>query len=267
MRSLVAFLRTKYGVVPAVSEVTPWDIQAWMADMQARGLAPETIKGYFGALRAFFRWAEDWELIEKKKSPMRPFKSPKVPDKAKEFLSKAQFEALLAVCDQITLIGWRRRSELLLLATTGLRLYEMSELRLEDIDWQHGLIRILRGKGQRARWVPLHRDVQRSLWRYLAIRTDDSEWLWVHVSGKRLRYNGIAMDTVRLYERAGFRVKDRHHVLRRTWAAHAARQKIPLQHIMGIGGWRTPRMVMHYTRLMLQEDEARESFKDFDPYA
>jgi len=81
-------------------------------------------------------------------------------------ISASQVKALLAACDRRSPVGRRDYAMLLLLARLGLRAGEVVELRLEDLDWDEGAIRI-RGPAQRCDQLPLPADVGAALVEYL----------------------------------------------------------------------------------------------------
>ncbi len=81
-------------------------------------------------------------------------------------ISASQVKALLAACDRRSPVGRRDYAMLLLLARLGLRAGEVVELRLEDLDWDEGAIRI-RGPAQRCDQLPLPADVGAALAEYL----------------------------------------------------------------------------------------------------
>jgi len=87
-------------------------------------------------------------------------------------LPAAKVETLIASCDTTTPTGIRDRAILLLLARLGLRAGDIMRLRLDDIDWQHGTLRVC-GKGRREANLPLPQDVGDALLKYLTeVRLD-----------------------------------------------------------------------------------------------
>lgn len=81
-------------------------------------------------------------------------------------ISASQVQSLLARCDRRTATGRRDYAVLLLLARLGLRASEVVQLRLDDLDWDEGAIRI-RGPAQRCDRLPMPADVGAALVDYL----------------------------------------------------------------------------------------------------
>ena len=81
-------------------------------------------------------------------------------------LPPEQVDSVLASCDRNTAVGRRDHAILLLLARLGLRGGEVATLKLDDIDWDKGLV-TLSGKGQRREALPLTEEVGRAVADYL----------------------------------------------------------------------------------------------------
>lgn len=83
-----------------------------------------------------------------------------------KYLPAAKVEALINSCDTTTPTGIRDRAILLLLARLGLRAGDIMRLRIDDIDWQQGSLRVC-GKGRREAKLPLPQDAGDALLTYL----------------------------------------------------------------------------------------------------
>ena len=85
------------------------------------------------------------------------------------YLAPDQVERVIAACDTRTLLGARDRAVLLLLARLGLRAGDVAGLRLEDIDWGAGRLKVC-GKARRETWLPLPQDAGDAILEYLKKR-------------------------------------------------------------------------------------------------
>jgi site-specific recombinase XerD len=86
------------------------------------------------------------------------------------YLPGEQVERLIRSCDTRTLLGTRDRAVLLLLARLGLRAGDIADLRLQDVDWREGRLKVC-GKGRREVWLPLPQDVGEAILKYLKKRS------------------------------------------------------------------------------------------------
>jgi integrase/recombinase XerD len=163
------------------------DLNAWATWLAARGT-----HGLLGATRgdvdeflaAQFRAKSKATSIQRRLSTLRRFyrmhalrgaladptlrvRSPKLPRRLPKYLSEPQVEALLDAPDCDTTLGLRDRAMLETLYATGLRVSELVGLRLAQISFDAGVVRVL-GKGSKERLVPLGEEAIDWLKRYLA---------------------------------------------------------------------------------------------------
>ena len=174
---------------------------------------------------------------------MARLRTPKAPKRRKGFVTREQYESILAICSVNDFLGARRQVMFRLLKSSGIRLNEMVLLRLDDLDWDASRIRVIYGKGQKERYVPFNRDVQLAAMKYGRLRSDDHGCLWVSEEREPMGYNAVYRDVRRMMQRAGVEVKDAVHVWRRSWAANAVRSGIPRPYVQAIAGWSTPTMM------------------------
>ena len=247
-----------------VQEVTHLDIVGYLETLKRRGLSPRTVKGRFGTLRFFFEWATSWELVAQ--NPTARLKTPRAPLRRKGFVSREQYESILDICPMNEFLGARRQAVFRLLLSSGIRLNELINLNLDDLDGVKGQVRVIYGKGQKERNVPYVRDAQQAMNRYLHFRGDGMACLWVTEERGRLSYRQMQDDIRVTMVRAGIDIKDKAHAFRRTWAANAVRSGIPRPYVQAIAGWSTPTMMDRYTEAMQGEEQALEAFRNFDPW-
>ena len=251
-------------------DVTAFHVLAHMEDMRNRGLRPRTVRTRLQAVKTFFTWATNWEIIPGSVAKsIERIKPPKLPKEPKPFIQPDSFDRLLELCPLNTFVGARRQSMLWVMATTGIRRKELWMLEIGDLDWELGRVIIRKGKGQRFRVAPFSKQAQRPLLRYLQHRADKHPCLWVTEERRPLSYNGVGQDISRLCGYAGIKdgVKDVCHIFRRTFIAWAEKDKIPREYTMAVVGHRTEAMISHYAAAMREEEaEALEAFRDFQPF-
>jgi integrase/recombinase XerD len=119
-----------------------------------------------GGVRRFCRWlAEHGHLAE---DPSRRLSLPRVEKRLpRGILTPEEAEAILAQPDVSTTQGLRDRALLELLYATGMRRGEVERLRVEDLDFAGGVVRIDQGKGKKDRLVPLSERAAAWLQKYL----------------------------------------------------------------------------------------------------
>ena len=137
---------------PAVAE--PVDIEAFLASLEARGLARSSIARSLAAVRGLHRFCE----LERGANgdPARHVERPGLGRSLPKALSEAEVEALLKAPAGDEPETIRDRAILELLYATGVRISELAGLCLGDLDPEAGLVRVI-GKGSKERIVPVGR--------------------------------------------------------------------------------------------------------------
>lgn len=128
------------------------DLLAFLAARQKEGIVARSNARMLSALRHAYRYFLRERLIEA--DPSALLQSPKLPKGLPKALSEADVEALLAAPDVDTPKGLRDRAMLELMYASGLRVSELCELRLSELNLRQGALRV-RGKGSKDRLLPV----------------------------------------------------------------------------------------------------------------
>lgn len=238
---------------PEICQVTKYDIQKYFVYLQDNNRSPHYIHANYRALRTFFNWCVAEEFIDK--SPLNNLKAPKLPRQGKPFLTQEQYEKLLSVCARSTFTGIRNYAVLRLLWGSGMRLSELSNLKLDDLNWEKGHIRVF-GKGSRERYAPFPLKARKAVYSYILRRRDDLPELWLTESRHPAKKWCIVSAMVRMQERAGLHgeIQDMHHIFRRSWAHRMIQERVPLKYIQLAGGWSNLSVLMQYVAAIESEE-------------
>ena len=158
------YINREYNRSLALDEITKQQIRGFMSHLVAAGLSRNSIGRKLAALRSYFRYLN--RIGEISANPAQQIQTPKYKKKLPVFLSIQQALQVLNLPDSDTPEGLRDRAILELFYGTGIRLRELTNLDIEDIDFYSGLIRIL-GKGRKERMVPLGPNAAKILKKYL----------------------------------------------------------------------------------------------------
>jgi len=129
-----------------------------------RPLSPHTVQGYVRTLRAFFNWAVREGLLEE--SPMTRVKTPKAPKLTMPFFTEEEMQRLLKAAKGKGPINHRNYTIILVLLDTGIRVSELTSLRMQDLYLTEGYFKVF-GKGGKERIVPMGRTCRLALFRYV----------------------------------------------------------------------------------------------------
>jgi site-specific recombinase XerD len=154
-----------------------------------------------------------------------------------EILERREVEALLAGCGTSP-TGRRDRAVLTLLWRSGLRISEAVALRPADLNLSDGSVRVLCGKGGKARTVALDALARSALEAWLAVRPPGRGPLFCPISkpGQRLKSNHIRNRLRRLAAQAGIEKRVHPHGLRHTYAVELDAEGFPLRDIRDLLG-------------------------------
>jgi integrase/recombinase XerD len=206
-----------------VGKATVEELERYLAELRAQGLAPSTIARRAAAIRSFFR--HQMLLGRVNENPAAGVQLPRRRRQLPRTLSPREAERLLEAAVGTTPRALRDRALVELLYGAGLRVSEAVGLERGGVDLEHRVVRAL-GKGDRERIVPIGREAAEALRRYLARgrphlnRRHRSE-LFLNAQGGALTRAGAFLILRRLAEKAGLEPDRVHpHLLRHTFATH-----------------------------------------------
>ena len=132
-----------------------------------RPVCAYTVDRYHTALSALFRWSVEEGMIET--NPMATIRKPRFQRKIIKGLEPDVCQRLLASFNGKDLEDYRNKAMVYMFLYTGLRLSELANLKMSDINMEKGIIRVI-GKGDKERLVRIGGKAQKALWNYLAHR-------------------------------------------------------------------------------------------------
>ncbi len=164
-----------------IDEAKREHILSYLAAEIDRGKKTKTIARTLSCLRTFFKFLKRENHISS--DPTLRVDSPKLGRILPNSLSETEVEMLLAAPDIRNTIGFRDRTMLEVLYACGLRVSELVDLRLSDLNLKQGVVRIL-GKGSKERLIPLGDEA--------------IAWLNTYIADKRLHLvkGNLSEDTV-----------------------------------------------------------------------
>jgi integrase/recombinase XerD len=215
--ALTAFL----GHGPAAA--TKDELERYLAELRAQGLAATTIARRTAALRSFYR--HQVLLGARSDNPAAELELPRRRRTLPRTLSAGEAMRLIEAATGTTPRSLRDRALVELLYGGGLRISETVGLEKGSVDLDNRLVRVL-GKGRKERIVPLARETAESLRRYLAhgrpfLDTRHRPELFLNARGGALTRAGAFLLLRQLAERAGLEPERIHpHLLRHSFATH-----------------------------------------------
>jgi len=214
------------------------------------------------ALRSFFKWLvkNDWKVLSPEKIDV-----PKMPERNLKFLTTDQVSRLLAQPEISHPRGLRDRAILETLFSTGLRVSELVKLNRDKIDLKRREFGVV-GKGGRARVVFLSSSAAKWLGRYLAVRNDSWQPLFIRITGKnppvingekmRLTARSVQRIVKKYVRKAKLPVDATTHTLRHSFATDllmAGADIRSVQEMLGHKNIATTQIYTHVTNRQLRQ--------------
>jgi len=218
-----------------------------------------TVNDYYRTLRTYFNWLQREELILE--NPFNRLKPPKIEKKVIQALTPTEIERLFKEVAGKSPIDIRNKAILSVLLDTGLRVSELANLSLDDID--SGSILVRHGKGGKQRMVRIGSRAQKAVWKYVTIyRRSEGRQLFINRSGEPLDVQGIKILIRRMGEKVG--VKAHPHKFRHTFAVSFLRAGGDVFSLQYLLGHTTLQMTQRYLQ-SLDSNDAMNAHRKFSP--
>lgn len=239
------------------TETNRWQKIGNGSESSSRKSSSRTVHHYYSALRAFFNWMVMECFVNE--SPLAKVKVQKTKPRVIQPYSLEAIKKIIQICDYdyehgAKFLGSRNRAIVLVLLDSGLRLSELTNIKIPDIDTEKGWIKVI-GKGEKERIVRIGKVAQKALWRYLIYRGEnDYKEVWLSEEKRPLRSAGIQSIIQSLKKQAGINETGSVHRFRHTFALNflrADRNPFNLQYLLGHNSLE---MVKRYTATMGMED-------------
>jgi integrase/recombinase XerD len=237
-----------------VSDLTRADLRKWIASLSREGLAPASIARAVSATRGFFKFLMlDGHI---KSHPAEDLDTPQRFAYLPKFLTEDEINRLFAAPDISTEEGIRDRAVVEIMYATGLRVSELVNLKLTDVDLMTGLVRC-HGKGNKERRVPLGKSAIHWLQQYAAVKAGYGKQSSPHVFLHRGRpfTRQLAWSMIKRHaEKAGIKNVSP-HTLRHSFATHLLQHGADsrsVQALLGHSDISTTQIYTHITNMHLR---------------
>ena len=204
----------------AIEELTRADLRGWIADLSREGLSPASVSRAVSAARGLFRFLMLDGHIQR--HPAEDLNTPQGNAYLPRFLTEEEMERLLATPDVATDEGVRDRAMMELMYAAGLRVSELVELKLADVNLDAGLV-ACHGKGSKERRVPIGKSATHWLQQYAGVRArfgkGHNPHLFLNSLGGKLTRN-FAWAMIKRHAQSARLERVSPHTLRHSFATH-----------------------------------------------
>ncbi|MDP6633453.1 MAG: tyrosine recombinase XerC [Phycisphaerae bacterium] len=232
----------------------PLEVRAMLAVLRNSGLSKSTIARKLAAIRSFYRFLVKIDQLEA--SPVSVVRTPRQDKRLPKCLDIQQIEALLAAPDTASLLGARDRAIIETIYAAGLRVSELVDLDIEDLDEFSEVVRIA-GKGKKERLCPLGSMSIAAIGHYLKMRHSPRTGpLFVNKHGTRISARSVRRKLDKYLLEAGIDPGVSPHTLRHSFATHmlnAGADLRSVQELLGHSSLSTTQVYTHLTTKRLKE--------------
>ena len=234
-------------------------LRAYVGHLHNEGMAPVSIRRAQSALRAYFGFLTAEGIVAE--DPSDRMERPKAARKLPEFLSQDEAVRVVEAVDPDSPVHWRDRAVLELLYATGMRVSELTRLRLVDLELDHASCLVF-GKGGKERLVPIGSTAVEVVDRYLrSVRPalDGGKGggvVFLNQRGTPLSRMSVWTIVTRAATRAGIQRKISPHTLRHSCATHlleGGADLVVVQELLGHADISTTQIYTHLDREYLRQ--------------
>ena len=230
----------------------PANLRTFIANLQLRNPARNTVLRKIATLRSFSAYLMRQGYLDK--NPFKLLPSPKKEKLLPKFLSIPETDRLLDTTAQSKHFAMRDKALFELMYSSGLRRSEVTNLKIRDIDFFNGLVKVF-GKGRKERLVPVTQAALQALKDYLATRKNPqaNEALFLNKNGTPLTGDGLAyiFKNTAIASHLARRVTP--HSLRHSFATHLLGNGCDLRSLQEMLGHKSLSTTQVYTHVSLEQ--------------
>lgn len=258
VQKLIQYLK-KHEMSLSPLQITSEDIQNFIYEM-AKEINPRTQSRLISGLRSFY----DYLIFEKycTSNPLERIETPKIGRKLPDTLSVKDIDRIVTSIDLSSPQGERNRAIIELLYSCGLRVSELTSLKISDLFFDEGFIKVT-GKGNKQRFVPIGGLTQNYINLYkdyvrlqMKIESPFNDTLFLNRRGKQLSRAMIFTIVKNAAAKSGLQKKVSPHTFRHSFATHLLENGADLraiQMMLGHESITTTEIYMHVDKSHLKD--------------
>ena len=258
VQKLIRYLQT-HSITADPVNIKADMIQQFLYEL-AKNANSRTQSRVISGLRSFF----DYLVFEnyRKSNPLEQIEAPKIGRKLPDTLAVLEIDKIVAAIDLTKPLGERNRAIIETLYSCGLRVSELTHLKISDLFFEEGFLKVT-GKGDKQRFVPIGVNTQKFInlyrqhWRSLiGIDAEHKDTLFLNQRGKQLTRAMIFTIVKKLAEKAGIQKSISPHTFRHSFATHLLENGADLraiQMMLGHESITTTEIYMHLDKSHLKK--------------
>jgi integrase/recombinase XerC len=211
--------------IESINQVEYSDVRLYLTKLYDKKLARKTVARRISCLRSFYKFLLREELVDE--NPFSLVSIPKLEKHLPSFFYESEMDELFKACDVSTPLGKRNKALLELLYATGIRVSEICQIKMKDLDMFVSTV-LVHGKGKKQRYVPfgsfaydaIELYIQQGRHQLLPSTKEDHGYLFVNFRGGPLTARGVRTILNSIMDKSALNGKIHPHMLRHTFATH-----------------------------------------------
>ncbi len=254
---LANYMRTNRDITP--EEIQLSDLQDFVETLHDLGLAESSQSRIISGIRQFFKYLMIENIVSQ--DPAQLLEMPKRRQKLPEVITAEEIQKILNAIDLSNALGLRNQTIIEILYACGLRVSELTALRISDLHLDADIIRVI-GKGDKERLVPVYFGAQELLKNYLESwrnlqnpKTGHEDFVFLSLRGKQLTRVMVFYIIKDLTSKAGIKKNVHPHSFRHSFATHLVENGADLravQQLLGHASITTTEIYTHMDRKYLR---------------
>lgn len=257
LKSFSHFLKKRS--IKQITDINRHHITAYLLFLRQEGKAAATMARHMAAIKSFFHFLLQEKIVAQ--DPTCNLETPRLPKNMPRVLSREQVDLLLEQPQIGNPPGMRDKAMLELIYATGLRVSELINLNIQDVNLELGYLRCI-GKGSKERIVPVGSLAQDAIREYLdrsrlkLLKKNKDDALFLNQRGNRITRQGFWKILKQYVKQAGINTVITPHTLRHSVATHMLENGADLrtvQELLGHEDITTTQIYTHLTNSHLKE--------------
>uniref|UniRef100_A0A7V3ZUJ7 Tyrosine recombinase XerC n=1 Tax=candidate division WOR-3 bacterium TaxID=2052148 RepID=A0A7V3ZUJ7_UNCW3 len=252
-----------------VKTINEDEVKEFIRHLSKKGIKPTTLARKISSLKAFFQFLSSEGIIAK--NPLEELPVPKIKRSLPEVLTVSEVEQLIKTTETIkNEEGIRAKALLEVLYATGMRVSELLNLKINDVNLEEGFVRII-GKRNKERIVPLGEPAIFAVKEYINLvrpyflskKIGLTSYLFLNRRGEKLSRMGFWKILKKYVKMAGIKKKITPHTFRHTFATHLLERGANLRVVQELLGHSNISTTQIYTKM--NKEYLKEIYNTFHP--
>lgn len=249
-----------------IKDITSENLKKYVKCLNDENLNQKSIARNISSIKSFYKFLSINKYIEN--NPSDTLFLPKIKKNLPSVITEEEVLKLLDIKTTDN-FSYRNKTMLELMYATGLRVSELINLKLQDVDLSQDIIRTF-GKGSKERVIPIGDYAKEYLEEYIykyrssLLKIENSEYLFLNNHGKQMTRQGFFKIIKKIAQEQGITKEISPHTIRHSFASHLLKYGADLrtiQELLGHSDISTTQIYTHITN-----EELKKNYNDFHPH-